>query len=68
MGYWELPEDDVPPEAYWGDDEAIKEWFEAVKQRRRDPNAVEAQKMETVPQWSNNDEQAAGLISSLRGK
>lgn len=59
LGYWEMPEEDVPPEEYWGDDEAIGEWFEAVKQRRKNPDAVTDEKLEEVPMMSN--EAAAGL-------
>lgn len=32
----ELPEDDVPPEEIWHHDDRLKEWFDAVKQRRED--------------------------------
>lgn len=68
LGYWEMPEEDVPPEEYWGDDEAIREWFEAVKQRRRDPNAASEQRMEKVPMWANQDDETAARIAALRSK
>lgn len=34
LGFIELPEDEVPPEAIWHHDERMAEWFEAVKERR----------------------------------
>lgn len=36
LGFLELPEDDAPPEEYWHSPEHLKEWFEAVKQRREE--------------------------------
>jgi hypothetical protein len=54
LGWWELPEEDQPPEQYWGDDDALKEWFEAVKQRRKDrANGDSSEPLEEVPQVSN---------------
>lgn len=34
LGFFELPEDEVPDESIWHDPERLEEWFEAVKQRR----------------------------------
>jgi hypothetical protein len=36
LGFLELPEEDSPPEEYWHSPEHLKDWFEAVKQRRED--------------------------------
>lgn len=36
LGFLELPQEDTPPEEYWHSPEHLKEWFEAVKQRRED--------------------------------
>jgi hypothetical protein len=33
LGFLELPEDDVPPEEFWGSEERLAEWFEGVKAR-----------------------------------
>ena len=34
LGYFELPENEVPDEDIWHHASRLEEWFEAVKQRR----------------------------------
>lgn len=36
LGFYELPTEDQPPRQIWHSFERIKEWFDAVKQRRID--------------------------------
>lgn len=50
LGFLELPEDDVPPELIWHHETRMAEWWEAVKERRRNPDAVP---MMDVPTTSN---------------
>jgi hypothetical protein len=35
LSFYELPEEDRPPEEFYGDDEAMSQWFESVRARRR---------------------------------
>ncbi len=37
LGYYELPEDDRPPERIWLDDTALADHFESVSERYRKP-------------------------------
>lgn len=34
LGYFELPENEVPDENIWHHSTRLEEWFEAIKQRR----------------------------------
>ena len=34
LGYFELPDDEVPDENIWHHSQRLEEWFEAIKQRR----------------------------------
>lgn len=34
LGFFELPEDEVPDESIWHHHARLEEWFEAIKQRR----------------------------------
>lgn len=36
LGWFELPEDQVPPEEYWHSPDLVDEWFKAVKARQGD--------------------------------
>lgn len=36
LGWFEHPQDEQPPENIWHSPERIKEWFEAIRQKRRD--------------------------------
>jgi hypothetical protein len=38
LGFFELPEDEIPPEEMWHHQERVKEWFEAMKERRKNPD------------------------------
>ena len=35
IGFFELPEEDQPPQRIWLDAERLEEWFDAVRSRRR---------------------------------
>lgn len=37
LSYFELPDDDRPPERIWLDDEALEHHFEKVQEQRRNP-------------------------------
>lgn len=37
LGMLELPEDDQPDPSIWHHDERLREWFEALKHRRKNP-------------------------------
>jgi hypothetical protein len=37
LGYFEVPEDERPPERMWLDDEALESHWEQVDQRRKHP-------------------------------
>lgn len=52
LSYWELSEEDRPPEEYWGDDDALEEWFKAVKARHGTPGSG-SEPLEDVPQTGN---------------
>jgi len=51
IGFWELREEDQPPVEYYGDDEALKEWFAAVKEKYAHND--EDEPLEKVPQVQN---------------
>ena len=51
LGFLELPEDEVPPELIWHHEDRLDEWFEAVKERRKNPDS--GPPMEEVPTTSN---------------
>jgi hypothetical protein len=38
LGFFELPDDERPPETMWHHQERISEWFEAVTERRKNPD------------------------------
>jgi hypothetical protein len=38
LGFIELPDDERPPDNIWHHNERLKEWFEAVKERRKNPD------------------------------
>lgn len=40
LGYLELPEDEAPDESIWHHPERMEEWWEAVKERRKNPDMV----------------------------
>ena len=63
LGWWELPEDEQPPQEMWGLDDRLKEWWEAVEAKRKDRNSGSSsgtEPMETVPTTQN--EYAAQLM------
>lgn len=36
LGFFELPEESVPPKKYWHSVKHLKDWFESVEQKRKD--------------------------------
>lgn len=38
LGYFELPDDERPDDLIWHHQERITEWFEAVTERRKNPD------------------------------
>jgi hypothetical protein len=38
LGYFELPDDERPDELFWHHSERLTEWFEAVSERRKNPD------------------------------
>jgi hypothetical protein len=65
LGFFELPEDEVPDENIWGHPERLDEWFAAIKQRRESGT----QPVRDEPdegQWATN-ELTQELIGGDRG-
>ena len=52
IGYYELSEEDRPPRNIWHHSERLEEWFAAVKERWRNPNASD-DKVDTS-NWTSN--------------
>lgn len=51
MGYFELMEDERPPDGIWGNDAALEQWFDDVKIRR---SSTDSGPMEPVPEMTQN--------------
>lgn len=66
LGYMELPEDELPPEEMWHHNSRLKEWFEAVKERRKNPDQQPIDSFD-VPVMENQDEETQKLLDSVRG-
>jgi hypothetical protein len=49
LGWYELPDDDRPPERIWLDDKALTAHFEAVSERYRHPGSSGGSDWETIP-------------------
>lgn len=62
----ELPEDELPPEEMWHHNSRLKEWFEAVKERRKNPDQQPIDSFD-VPVMENQDEDTQKLLDSVRG-
>lgn len=52
LGYFEVPEDEQPPEEMWGNDEALIAWFEEIKRQRANPDS---RGMEPIPDMQENE-------------
>ena len=68
LGLFELPEEEVPPEEIWHHGERLDEWFEAVKQARKDRmqgTGFDVPEADDPPGMASNEE-AAALRESLR--
>jgi hypothetical protein len=49
LGWFELPDDDRPPERIWLDDKALSDHFEAVSERYRSPSGGGRSDWESIP-------------------
>lgn len=56
----ELPEEDMPPQRIWHHNDLLKEWFEAVSQRRK-LGPDEYEQVPEAPEGMTVNEAAAGL-------
>ncbi len=63
LGWFELPEDQVPPEEYWHSTELITEWFEAVKRRQSD----RSKGLESIETPEGDDDYVDDEVAALRG-
>lgn len=63
LGWFELPEDELPPEKYWHSTELVEEWFEAVKRRRQD----RAKGIESIEMPEGEDDYVDDEVAALRG-
>lgn len=59
LGYFELIEDEQPPELIWGNDAALEKWFADVKFRRANPDS-HMEPIEDAPMTQND--LVAGLL------
>lgn len=62
----ELPEDELPPEEMWHHNTRLKEWFEAVKERRKNPDQQPIENFD-VPVMANQDTETQKLLEQVRG-
>jgi len=63
LGWFELPEDEVPPERYWHSTALLDEWFEAAKRRRMD----RAKGIESIEMPEGEDDFVDEEVAALRG-
>jgi hypothetical protein len=61
LGYFEGMEEDTPDESIWGHPEKLEEWFETVKERRKNPGASK-----NNSEWENVDLDQNELTKGLR--
>lgn len=61
LSYFELPEDDRPPDHIWGNDDLLRDWFDDVKLRRAHPD----NQMERVPDEPAHGFTQNSLVDSL---
>ena len=66
LGWWELPEEDQPPERYWGDDEALQEWFAAVKVSRTPVRAALVARPDLAAGYARQADRGAQVHEPLR--
>lgn len=52
IGYYELSEEDRPPQNIWHHGERLEEWFAAVKERWKNPGSRD-EKVDTS-NWTSN--------------
>jgi hypothetical protein len=66
IGYMELPEDELPPEEMWHHTSRLAEWFDAVKERRKNPDQQPIDSFD-VPVMANQDKETQELLERVRG-
>lgn len=59
LGFFELPEEEVPPEHIWHHHDRLEEWFAAVKQSRSDQMAG----VESVPAADGDEEMLSNSLT-----
>lgn len=62
----EMPEDEIPPEEMWGHYQRLSEWFDAVKERRKNPDQYPIEQFDT-PTTANQDPEAQKILEEVRG-
>ncbi len=65
LGWYELPDDDRPPERIWLDDTALTAHFEAVSDRYRSGSTSSGGNWESVP---DSDHAQNELTAQFRSK
>jgi hypothetical protein len=71
LGFYELPDDERPPEAIWTDDEALSSHWLAVEQKREAKWGGGSETSEAVPEAGtrmDQNELTAGLKDRLGSK
>lgn len=63
LGWFELPEDQVPPEEYWQSPALVEDWFKAVKQRQEN----RSKGLESIPDSEDDDGYVDEEVAALRG-
>lgn len=61
LGFFDLPEDDIPPQNLWHSETHLREWFDTVEQRHKD-RAQGFQPIDDEPDMMENE-----LARGLRG-
>lgn len=63
LGWFELPEDQVPPETYWHSPDLIDDWFKAVKARQND----RSRGYQSIEEPEGDDDYVDEEVAALRG-
>lgn len=63
LGWFELPEDQIPPDEYWHSPALVEEWFETVKRRQSD----RSKGVESIDMPESDDDYVDEEAAALRG-
>jgi hypothetical protein len=63
LGWFELPEDQVPPEEYWHSPDLIEDWFKAVKRRQEN----RSKGFESIEESDGDESYVDEEVAALRG-